>query len=49
VNTKYELNPPFGKIKQTLACMHHLTTYVWLMQLLAGNGGDTLDADCVGP
>jgi hypothetical protein len=49
VNTKYELNPPFGKIKQTLACMHHLTTYVWLMQLLAGSGSDTLDADCVGP
>jgi hypothetical protein len=33
VNTKYELTPPAGVIKQTLACMHHLTTYIWLMRL----------------
>ena len=49
VNTKYELNPPFGEIKQTLLCMHHLTTYIWLMEQLAGSGSDPLDPDCVGP
>jgi hypothetical protein len=49
VNTKYELNPPRGKIKQTIACMHHLTTYIWLMEQMAGSGVDPLDADCVGP
>lgn len=49
VNTKYELNPPFGKIKQSLACMHHLTTYVWLLEQLAGSGTDPLNAECVGP
>jgi hypothetical protein len=46
VNTKFELNPPFGKINQTIACMHHLTTYIWLMEQLAG-GADPLDPDCV--
>jgi predicted lipase len=49
VNTKYELNPPFGKIKQTLICMHHLGTYIWLMEQLAGSGTDTLPSECVGP
>ena len=34
VNTEYELTPPFGRVKQTLACMHHLTPYIWLMRLL---------------
>lgn len=48
VNTKFELVPPAGKVKQNLLCMHHLTTYVWLMEQLAG-GTDPLDADCVGP
>jgi hypothetical protein len=49
VNTKYELNPPFGRIKQTLICMHDLTTYIWLMEQLAGSGADSLKAECVGP
>jgi hypothetical protein len=48
VNTKYELNPPFGKVKQNLLCMHHLTTYVWLMEQIAG-GTDPLNPECVGP
>jgi hypothetical protein len=47
VATKYELNPPAGAIKQDIACMHHLTTYVWLMERLSGQGNDPLDADCV--
>jgi hypothetical protein len=49
VNTKYELNPSFGKIKQNLLCMHHLTTYIWLMEQLAGSGTDPLNPECVGP
>jgi hypothetical protein len=49
VNTKYELNPPYGKVKQTLVCMHHLATYIWLMEQLAGSGTDPLPAECVGP
>jgi hypothetical protein len=49
VNTLYELNPPFGKIKQNVGCMHHLTTYIWLMEQLAGAGADPLNPECVGP
>jgi len=49
VNTKYELNPPFGKVKQTLACMHHMATYNWLKEQLAGGGTDLLIAECIGP
>ena len=46
VNTEYELNPQPGTIDQTIACMHHLTTYVWLMGSLAGAGAYPLDPDC---
>jgi len=46
VNTEYELNPQAGTIDQTIACMHHLTTYVWLMGLLAGGAAYPLDPDC---
>ena len=47
VNTKYELNPPFGKIKLDLVCMHHLTTYVWLMEQQPGAvGTDPLNPEC---
>lgn len=49
VNTKYELNPPMGKIKQNIVCMHHLATYIWLMEQLGGTGTDPLPAECVGP
>jgi hypothetical protein len=46
VNTKYELNPPPNKISPTIACMHHLTTYLWLLAQLAGVSGFPLDSDC---
>lgn len=49
VNTKYELNPPLGKVKQTIPCMHHLATYIWLMEQLAGTGADPLPVECAGP
>ncbi len=47
VNTIYELNPPPDKINPTISCMHHLTTYLWLMSQLSGAAGYPLDADCV--
>jgi len=47
VNTQYELNPPPGKINSTIPCMHHLTTYLWLMGQLVGSNAHPLDADCV--
>jgi hypothetical protein len=47
VNTTCELNPPPNKIKSTIPCMHHLTTYLWLMGQLAGSSAYPLDPDCV--
>ena len=46
VNTQYELNPPSNKINQTIPCMHYLTTYLWLMDQLAGTSAYPLDSDC---
>ncbi len=46
VNTRFELNPPMGKISPTIPCMHSLTTYRWLMARLAGAAGYELDAGC---
>jgi hypothetical protein len=46
VNTKFELVPAPGKINPTLLCMHHLTTYLWLMGQLAGTSAYPLDSDC---
>jgi hypothetical protein len=46
VNTKYELNPPANQINPTIPCMHHLTTYLWLMSQLTGASTFPLDADC---
>jgi len=47
VNTLYELNPPPNAINPTIPCMHHLTTYLWLMGQLAGSNAYSLDAGCV--
>ena len=49
VNTKYELIPPSNQVNPTLLCMHHLTTYLWLMAQLAGSSGYPLDSSCVPP
>jgi hypothetical protein len=46
VNTLYELNPPPNQIKSSIPCMHHLTTYLWLMGQLAGSSAYSLDSDC---
>lgn len=47
VNTKYELVPPANQINSTIPCMHHLTTYLWLISQLAGSNAFPLDTDCV--
>ena len=47
VNTQSELNPPPNAIDPSIPCMHHLTTYLWLMGQLAGSNAYPLDADCV--
>jgi hypothetical protein len=49
VNTEFELNPPYGAIAGTIACMHHLTTYLWLMDQLANTHSYQLDPDCAAP
>lgn len=47
VNTQFELVPPYHAINPTIPCMHHLTTYLWLMAQLAGVPGFRLDQGCV--
>jgi hypothetical protein len=50
VNTQYELNPPMHSINSTIPCMHHLSTYLWLMsQQIGGSGGFQLIPGCVAP
>lgn len=46
VNTQFELIPPPNKINATIACMHHLTTYLWLMDQQAGTGAYPLNSEC---
>jgi len=46
VNTDYELIPPKNSINPTIACEHHLTSYLWLMGQRAGTSAYPLDADC---
>ncbi len=47
VNTKYELNSPRGAIRPTIACMHHLTSYIWLMEQACGVAGNPPSGDCI--
>lgn len=46
VDTRFELVPPSNTIRPDLGCMHHLTTYLWLMSQNIGSGGYPLDEDC---
>ena len=41
VDTHYELVPDIGKVNWTIPCMHHMTTYLWLL-----GGAPVLDKDC---
>jgi hypothetical protein len=47
VNTKFELVPQQGQIDSSIPCMHHLTTYLWLMAQFVGNNSFPLDNGCV--
>ncbi|MBO0734469.1 MAG: lipase family protein [Methylocapsa sp.] len=47
VNTGYALIPPPNTINPTIPCMHHLTTYLWLMSQHTGSKAYPLDPDCV--
>jgi len=47
VNTEFELNPLPNQINSSIPCMHHLTTYLFLMGQQAGTTTYALDADCV--
>ncbi|HXP88954.1 MAG TPA: lipase family protein [Bryobacteraceae bacterium] len=47
VNTKFELKPPAGKINLDIVCMHHLTTYLWLMAQQVGSNAYPLNSECV--
>jgi len=49
VNTLLELNPPPNAINPSILCMHHLTTYLWLMGQLAGTNAYPLDTGCTAP
>jgi hypothetical protein len=46
VNTEYELNPPMGSIASSIPCMHHLTTYLWLMGQQVGGSAFVLNGEC---
>lgn len=47
VNTEEELNPKQNQIQATIGCMHHLTTYLWLMGQQAGVNAGSLNPECV--
>jgi hypothetical protein len=47
VNTQYELVPLANQINSTIPCMHHLTTYLFLMGQQPGGTPSALDSDCV--
>jgi predicted lipase len=42
VKTGFKLTPDTSKVSTSIACSHHLTTYLWLMGQQAG-----VDSDCV--
>jgi Lipase (class 3) len=46
VDNHCELKPDLGKISFIVTCMHHMTSYLWLMDQLAGSNSFALDADC---
>lgn len=48
VNTGVELVPPMNAIQETVGCEHHLTTYLWLMQIFAGGKNFALNPECKG-
>ena len=47
VNTAFPLFPDSSKVSTSIACSHHLTTYLWLMGQEAGVDAGALNAECV--
>jgi hypothetical protein len=47
-NTEYQLVPQFQAICGTIVCMHHLTTYLWLMDQFANAHEYELDSGRLG-
>lgn len=47
VNTGFPLVPDSSKVSTSVACSHHLTTYLWLMGQEAGVDAGALNAECV--
>jgi len=47
VKTGFKLTPDTSKVSTSIACSHHLTTYLWLMGQQAGVDAGALDSDCV--
>ena len=48
VNTGVELVPPMNAVCDTIGCNHHLTTYLWLMQIFAAGQSFALNPECKG-
>jgi len=47
VNTECDLVPGQHTIEPNILCMHHLTSYLWLMSQLTGAPGYPLNTECV--
>jgi hypothetical protein len=47
VKTGFKLSPDTSVVSTTVACSHHLTTYIYLMGQAAGANAGSLDSDCV--
>lgn len=47
VTTAFEIVPPFGQVDLSIACMHHLSTYLWMMGKIAGVNGYALTGACL--
>jgi predicted lipase len=46
IQDKYELKPDLSKVALTVPCLHHLTTYLWLMDQIVGSETFKLNAGC---
>jgi len=48
VNTGVELVPPMNALNDSIGCQHHITTYLWLMQIFAGGNQFAVNPECKG-
>lgn len=47
-NSPFELVEPWNTVNSSIACAHHLTTYLWLMGQLTGDKTYPVNAECQG-